>query len=112
MRHISLRSANTATATSHIRSDRIVLRQRSEEALGDYMSECFHDAEFYGGNDSASIYTIDEEGEVYDAIKDAGRPIALVDAIKIAATKNVKVRDFFVVDEDLSGDDPWLWRLI
>jgi hypothetical protein len=54
--------------------------------------------------------------KVYDsikqAIKDAGSPIALVDAIKIAASKDPKVRDYFAVDDSLSEEDRCLWRLI
>ncbi|MEP0825400.1 MAG: hypothetical protein HRF40_07935 [Nitrososphaera sp.] len=66
--------------------------------------------------DGRRLVTVDEQGAVYNsiaqAIKDAGRPIALVDAIKIAASKDPRVRDYCDVDNTLSEEDKCLWRLI
>ena len=62
------------------------------------------------------MVTVDEQREVYDSIKqvikDVGRPIALIDAIRIAASKDPKVRDYFGFDDTLSEEDRCLWSLI
>jgi hypothetical protein len=62
------------------------------------------------------LITVDEQDAVYDAIaqviKDAGRPITFVEAVKIAASKDSRVRDYFGVDDTLSEEDRCLWRLI
>ena len=76
--------------------------------------DCAGQPEF--NSDGRRLVTVDQHGVVYNSIaqtiKDAGRPIALVDAVKIAATKDPKVRDYFDVDDTLSEKDRCLWRLI
>ncbi|MEP0826095.1 MAG: hypothetical protein HRF40_11475, partial [Nitrososphaera sp.] len=66
-------------------------------------SECAADPAFQ--EDSRRLVTVDEQGQVYDLIKqieDVGRPIALIDAIKIAALEYPKVRHYFGVDNTFS----------
>jgi hypothetical protein len=77
--------------------------------------DCASDSEFR--ENGLALVTVDEQGQVYDSIKqtikDAGRPITLVDAIKIAASRDAKVRNYFGVDDALSEEeDKCLWSLI
>jgi hypothetical protein len=80
--------------------------------------ECLDQPEFYGRNNGepGRIYTVDQYAEVYSSIeqvvREVGKPIALVEAVKIAASRDPKVRAFYDVDVQISEEDPGLWELI
>lgn len=83
------------------------------------MFRLFEPGRIYGytkGPKGRRVHTSDQESEVYHSIeqvvKEVGKPIPLVEAVKIVATRDQKVRDFYDVDNELSEDDEGLWELI
>jgi hypothetical protein len=62
------------------------------------------------------LYTADQYAEAYlsiqRVIREYGMPIPLVQAVKLAAERDSKVKEFYDVDEYTSEDDPSLWELI
>jgi hypothetical protein len=82
--------------------------------------DCSQDPEFERDDNYFGIVTVEQQAEVYDSIeqviREAGTPIALVDAVKFAASKDLKVRNYLDIDvnddDGHSEDNRSLWGLI